>query len=218
MLHLLVDFKVVGYFPVSKFRRSISKPFTMKIDIKILFLVVFISGHSAWGQEKYKEYGYDPDGILFFDDFEHGNHYGWATGTNSNRKLEISNGRYVVEGKSSGHNPWIYLNKQQQYFTIDQTRNFQIELDLKLLSGSETRSNSLLFGQDKDGNNLRFSFSRNGKFLISKRENGGFINLQSWSVSNEIKKSDWNKLTVRKVKNNYYFFINEASFPLSDVV
>ena len=95
---------------------------------------------------------------------------------------------------------------------IDQTKDFQIEATMKFVSGQDNSGNGIIWGKTNYNwdNFYNFSFSGNGSYAIGKKVNGDWNNsIVPWTATSYLKKSDYNKLTIRKAGNQYYFFINE---------
>ncbi len=130
----------------------------------------------SYGQKKYEDFLYNTDGILFYEDFS-ANFNGWPIVKAANRTFDIKDGIYEIKGISDNYNPMLILNNQSEYFEIDESRDFQIEMEMKLSGGAATSPHTLNFGQNKVGSNIRFGISQNGQFLVTKYENQKFTNL-----------------------------------------
>ncbi|MGC1390748.1 MAG: caspase family protein [Bacteroidales bacterium] len=95
---------------------------------------------------------------------------------------------------------------------LNQNKNWEIETRVKYSGGSVFKAFALIWGY-KDGNSQGYFFfiDARGLFKIQKKDTPGsnFINYKDWAPARYVNKSDWNKLTVRKVDDKCYFFINE---------
>ncbi|MCR9249355.1 MAG: CHAT domain-containing protein [bacterium] len=156
--------------------------------------------------------GYQPTDVIFSEDFS-SNNQNWKEGSFESSYFKVENGYYVIQSFKSGYYAASKFNEEEQ-FKIDQSRNFQIECKMKFISGEDNNSNSLNWGQKaNDWSNHRFGFSGDGSFKIysyaSEAENK-WINYQTWTNSSAINEDDYNRMTIRKVDNLYYFFINEV--------
>jgi len=102
---------------------------------------------------------------------------------------------------------------------FNQNKNWEIETRIKYGSGSVLKAFALLWGfQNENAQGYLFFIDAYGLFKIQKKDAPGtnFVNYKDWSSTPFISKSDWNKLTVRKVGDKCYYFINEhylASIP-----
>lgn len=156
--------------------------------------------------------GYSSQEILFTEDFSD-NSQSWREGSSDSRYFKVEHGYYVIQSFKSGFYSAAKFNEENQ-FTIDQSRDFQIECKIKFISGEDNNSNSLNWGQKSDDwSNLRFGFSGGGSFKVFSYDDAAenkWTNYQSWTESAALNKSDFNKMTIRKVADQYYFFINET--------
>lgn len=155
--------------------------------------------------------GFEREEVLFSENFDN-NHNQWYEGTSNSTYFKLENGYYVVQSFQSGSYASSKFNKSVN-FAIDQTKNFQIECKIKFVSGEDNNSNSLNWGQKKDDwSSLRFGFSGDGSYKVfsySEAAENKWTNFQKWTSSSAINRGDFNKMTIRKVSDRYYFFINE---------
>ncbi len=92
---------------------------------------------------------------------------------------------------------------------FDEENNFEIEANIEFLKGETDNFSGIIWGSDNDKNKrFRFGFSGEGHFLIDKF-NSSWINIVNWTVCESFMKKTLNKLTIRKVDDDYFFFINE---------
>ncbi len=138
---------------------------------------------------------------VFFDDFND-NHNNWWKGS-STKIAKVQNGYYLFESLDdiSG---WAANN-----IFIDETRDFEIETKIKMVKGPDSESQMLIWGRNKKGNSYRFYFSGKGNFQISDYTDK-YHPFLDWTRAKRLQKNEYNKLTVRKAKNTYTFFINEV--------
>jgi len=132
---------------------------------------------------------------IYFDDFSKPSETKFWTGKNREHKGKIKYGQYLFKSVSIGLKP-SYI---APHFDLDPSRDFSIEMMLSC-NGNDY---GLVWGQDK-------SLERFYYFNLIKR---GFIirNEKTTIIKGKIKKLvvEWNKITLRKVKDTYYFFVNE---------
>ncbi len=155
--------------------------------------------------------GYVPERVLFSEEFND-NSRTWREGSSDSRYFKVENGYYVIQSFQSGYYAAAKFNEEDQ-FNIDQSRDFQIECKMKFISGEDNNSNSLNWGQKKeDWSSYRFGFSGDGSFKIFSYDEAAsnkWTNYQSWTETSKLT-NDFNKMTIRKVADQYYFFINET--------
>lgn len=92
---------------------------------------------------------------------------------------------------------------------IDQKRDFEIEASIRFVEGQMDKGYGLQWG--KSVNPIRqfdFLLTGGGHFTIDKYD-GSFIDYVPFTVSESVNRYAFNKLTVRKVTDKYYFFLNE---------
>jgi Caspase domain/Glucodextranase, domain B len=95
---------------------------------------------------------------------------------------------------------------------LNQNKNWEIETRIKYSGGSVFKAFALIWGyKDTNSQGYFFFIDARGLFKIQKKDTPGsnFINYKDWAPARFVNKSDWNKLTIRKVDDKCYFFINE---------
>jgi len=171
------------------------------IEIILVFIVINVYTQSKYNDFKIKE-------KIFYDDFST-NNSGWRIGTINSNVYQISNGYYELISTSDGATASNY--NTNNIFTIDQNKNFEIELSMAFISGEENGGNGIWWGvKSSNWAGFQFVFSGNGSFRLSKYYNGTWNALKDWTKSDLINKNDYNKMTIRKIDNQYYFFINDG--------
>jgi hypothetical protein len=88
---------------------------------------------------------------------------------------------------------------------IDTTKDFEIESEI---SGENCKVMNLIWGKDNKSGKYCFQISTDYQFAISYY-NGSWIQLKDWTSSDIIHSRGYNKLTIRKIGNKYWFFLNE---------
>jgi uncharacterized repeat protein (TIGR01451 family) len=93
---------------------------------------------------------------------------------------------------------------------IDQSKDFEIELKIRLDKGIPNKFNGLQWGKCvESAKQFDFFFNGQGQYTIDKFENGKFTDFVPITSTQLINNYTYNKLTVRKLGENYYFFLNE---------
>ncbi len=141
---------------------------------------------------------------IFYDDFNN-NSNEWIIGTSETSSGAIRNGYYYYQSLSATKSQTT--NKKINY---DHSRDFEIEAKIRYVRGKSTRGHALLWGiQSSPYEDYGFMFSESGSFEVTKYKNKEYIKLKDWTKLSNYKNGAFNKLTVRKVNNKYYFFFNE---------
>lgn len=173
----------------------------------ILLLTTVTIGYSQYA---YTDYVPSYDAAIFSDDFST-NSYGWYEGTEENCRIyDLKPGYLELESKCTGSYTTMNFNNNSG-FTINTTRDFEIEISIYAFSGEDNNSHSLGWGKDpQKDDRYSFGISRNGQYVISKYSNGNWSYIKEWTTSSEINTQGYNKMTIRKIGSYHYFFINEV--------
>lgn len=139
--------------------------------------------------------------LNFYDDFND-NSKGWGVGKLDYINRAIENSYYLFESFEAS-----YYSSTLPFY-INESRNFQIETAIKIISGSNSIESGLIWGME-DKSSFRYCFARNGKYTMYKFVNGTVIDILDYTMSNNYKKYDYNILTLRKYNNKLYFFFNK---------
>ncbi len=141
--------------------------------------------------------------VILQDDFSKFSNY-WLLGIEENSWSEtIQDGHLVFQSLT---------NKSKEDLLpaiIDQKRDFEIEASIRFVEGQMDKAYGLQWG--KAVNPLKqydFFLSGNGQFTIDKFT-GEFSDYVTWTLSENVNRAAFNKLTIRKVTDKYYFFLNE---------
>jgi uncharacterized protein (TIGR02145 family) len=176
-----------------------------KIRFAVLSVLFFMSmiQESLTQANYYNTYNISDKETIYFDDFS------------SNKGLKavndgVSEGEYQYRSFSLKSNSTSYIAMSQLNYNINQSRDFEIEIDIKVVSSSPSFPNGLIWGMDEYDNSYRFGITSDGYFKIYKKVEGFLREVKPLTYSSLVNKYDYNKLTVRKVKDTYYFFINKT--------
>jgi hypothetical protein len=137
------------------------------------------------------------------DDFSKFNNY-WLLGIEENSWSEsIENGSLVFQSLT---------DKSKEDLVpviIDQKRDFEIEVSIKFVEGLMDKGYGLQWG--KAVNPIRqydFLLTGGGHYSIDKYT-GEFTDYVPFTLSDIVNRYAFNKLTIRKIADKYYFFLNE---------
>ena len=142
----------------------------------------------------------DPnENIIFSDEFDDDTDY-WALGTTENRIAYLENGYYHYQVTRD------FGFFQAKDFGLDTDEDFYIELNVKLQTDIEENDCGIVWA-GKSGDNLYyFNFNKKGNVFIGTYYNyGWYIEL----IGVGIKPDEFNKLSIRKVDDIFYFSIND---------
>ena len=174
---------------------------------KLFFTGIFIVqsllsvGQSFWTAEEYFGIPQTSFENFFFDNFN----------DNRNNWLEEK-----IPDSHLFQNGYLFFNSpfHTPYLTginvnFDETQDFQIETSIQFISGKIDEFIGIFWGILVFSETYKFGFSANGKHKIFKDYSTSQEIIQDWTLSGLVNPKSTNKLTIRKVNNQYYFFINE---------
>ena len=152
---------------------------------------------------------YIPSSDIFAEDFT-SNGYGWYTGVQENCRIySLQEGYYELKSMCSGQYTTNCFNTSSG-FTIDTSRDFEIEASLLFVTGEDNGANSIGWGRDVDNNRFWFGFSGNGQYMIAKVQDGTYVRIKPWTESSLVKAHEYNRLTIRKVGSQFHFYLNNS--------
>jgi hypothetical protein len=172
----------------------------------LILLSILALPVSAQEKNPPADYNYSKDlksQSIFKDDFTKFSNY-WLLGVEENSWSErIEDGQLVFQSLTDKPKEDLLP------VIIDQNRNFEIEISVKFVEGEMDKGYGLQWG--KAVNPFRqfdFLLTGAGHFTLDKY-NGQFQDYIPFTLSDKVNRYAFNKLTVRKAGNMYYFFLNE---------
>ncbi len=141
--------------------------------------------------------------IILSDDFSKFNNY-WLLGIEENSWSEsIEEGNLVFQSLTDK------AKEDLLPVIIDQNRSFEIETSIRLVEGKMDKGYGLQWGKAMNPvKQFDFLLTGYGHYTIDKYT-GEFSDYIPFTLSDNVNRYTYNKLTVRKVKDTYYFFLNE---------
>ncbi len=136
---------------------------------------------------------------LWFTDRFVDNRSGWTVGKEHGHTLEIKNGNYFL---ASGASAFLV----SQDVPLDESRNFEIEVRMKLTSGE--RSALIQWGGSGKDNYFFYGFTHDQTMLLGKKDRNWPSSLADSKKVSSLSPNDWNVLSIRKQGDKYYFFVN----------
>ena len=141
--------------------------------------------------------------MVLSDNFDKFNNY-WLLGIEENSWVEnIEEGNLYFQSLT---------NKPKEDLIpviLDQNRDFEIEAKIKLVKGNMEKAYGLQWGKSKSPvKQFDFYLTGNGHYTIDKYT-GEFHDFVPFTQSDKVNSYTYNKLSIRKIKDKYYFFLNE---------
>ncbi|RPH33315.1 MAG: caspase family protein [Bacteroidales bacterium] len=174
------------------------------------YLILFISilfTFPVFSQGLYADFTPKEKNLVFLDNFDN-NANRWWLGDNSEAYGAVEKGNYILEWR--GKLPiWYSLAG----VNFDFSKDFEIEASIKQTNGADGNLFGLIFDKSDNG---EYGFIVNGRsesvvYQDIKNENRRFIK-DGGEVIPDIKVTynEYNKLTIRKIGGDIYFFVNEV--------
>lgn len=180
----------------------------MLIGRLLSVIVFFFLAMSLTAQEKTSptDYSYSKGlkfQIVLQDDFSKFNNY-WLLGVEENSWSEsIEDGHLVFQSLTDKPKEDLLP------VIIDQKRNFEIEISIRLVEGKMDKGYGLQWGKAINPmKQFDFFLTGGGHFSIDKYT-GEFQDYVPFTISDKVNRYAFNKLTIRKAADIYYFFLNE---------
>ncbi|MFY0593676.1 DUF7477 domain-containing protein [Roseivirga sp.] len=166
----------------------------------ILATLISLEGLS---QSSYNDYSESQKTEYYREDFN-----------NPSSQWESYSSGKVLGKIHEGYFDWISMNDKAhvRYTSIaymDWDLDWQIEVRMKQVNGKTTSSNDVVWDREVgNSNKYHFGFTSAGKYNISEY-NDGYQPIVDFTEAEFVNKRDFNKITVRKVRDTYYYFFNE---------
>jgi len=167
-------------------------------------LIFIISIGTLLSQDDYSDYTKSDKTEVYRENFSEPNSQ-WEVYRSGQRMGKIHDG--VLD--------WISMNNSAQMIwhtlsDMDWSRDWQIEARVKYVTGKENSSNDLVWNIDENNRDkYHFGFTGQGKYVFSKKVGSEYQSIVPFTASDVVNTSVFNKITIRKKGNSYYYFFNE---------
>ena len=142
---------------------------------------------------------------IFIEDFN-SNDKNWAEGVYDSCKISFKDGYYQIENSSKSYSRLAWQN----ITGLDEANNFEIEANIKTVNNNSR--GGVFWGLDTDSEYFRYYLLlfQDTQFLVVDDHGTEF----DWwtyptSYGNLNSSGVYNKITIRKYQDRYYFFVNE---------
>jgi uncharacterized repeat protein (TIGR01451 family) len=180
----------------------------MKAKKLSVALFLMAAGILAMAQQKPSpsDYGFGKTArtaYILQDDFSKFNNF-WLLGVEENSWSEtIEGGNLVFQSLTDKPKEDLIP------VIIDQKRDFEIEMKMKFVEGLMDKAYGLQWGKSVNpAKQFDFFLTGAGHYSIDKYT-GDFKDYIPFTLADNVNRYNYNKLTVRKVADKYYFFLNE---------
>jgi hypothetical protein len=183
----------------------------MKKQIILITFLVSLT-FAVYSQSSYTDIPQSKKTIAFADEFST-NQNNWIISKTPEYRGKIKGGYYYWQSFVGGGAPIKTLIG----ISIDQEKDYEIETYYKWAKGETNSGNFFWWGSQDATNRQCFGFSKDPlTYRIFRQYLGDRTEWVSWTESYYINPADFNKLTIRKVDDKIYFFINEKHVHTQD--
>jgi len=159
---------------------------------------------NGFSQSSYDDYSLSDKTYKYREDFNSDGSVFWDTYEEGRRSATVKDG--VLDFQSFND------KTQVKYSTVDMnwSGDWELEIGVRWVSGKETSAVDFIW--DKEAGNtdkFHFGFTAGRKYVIAEYKNSQYNHIAQFIPANYVYKSSRNRLTVRKVRQNYYLFFNE---------
>jgi len=173
-----------------------------KNQILILFSILLIHTTEITAQQSYNDIPVTGKSAVFNESFDNNNNLWfldnlWISGN-------VANGYYTIKCKN--YNKSTGLSYKTVF--IEKARDYEIETTIKNVSGN----GGLAFGINSKYDHYRVELSANGTLSVIRNipSKGKNEEIYSGHAGAGFKSGDYNKITIRKLNDYFYLFINET--------
>jgi len=171
-----------------------------------IIILIFLFPIAIFSQDNYRDYSEKQKTIIFSEDFSN-NLNDWWTGNNASAYASIENGNYILEWRGS-----VPIWNSYKEIKFDLSRDFEIEANIRQLSGSPDFLFGLVFNKSENGEYAFVVNLHNASLIYQDKANEERRFIKSGidsSIEIKVEVTKYNKFTIRKIKNEFFFFINE---------
>ena len=146
------------------------------------------------------------DLIIVFEDNFDDNSKNWVLGTQYSEGT-IQDGYFELS--SMGERSDIRI---QSLDIVNESYDFEVESSIRILGDSDF-CNSIIWGSPSVGGHyergLSFGFNSNKEFIALNTQDWIAEDLTNWEITEIIQPNDFNKVLLKKIGNEYRFYIND---------
>jgi len=141
---------------------------------------------------------------VFSDDFSD-NNTKWPEKSDTTAIYKVADGFYYIDIVGS-----TGKTIAETLSAFDDTKNYEVETKMQFLQGVKDKEYDLMFGGDEKQNNYRVGLTGDGGYYFYKKDNGEKKVIEAYTITSTVKKTEMNKITIRKYDGKFYLFINET--------
>lgn len=146
-----------------------------------------------------------PHAQVIFEEHFDKNDRRWLEFSNNNAQFAVTDGGYVIESKTEGGR---FATKP---IAIGPKEDFKIECRVTKVEGVDNFGYGLVWGAKNNKNYYYFAISGDGKFSVTRIQEGVMTRLIPWATPNSINRSNsTNRLTLERKGDQIHFFINDS--------
>ncbi len=157
----------------------------------------------GFAQSSYHDYSTTDKVFKYRQDFESSTSF-WESSVEGKSRASIRNGALVFESLNDRAQA-KYVNVED----VDWSADWEIEIGARWVNGKENSSVDLIWDRTPgQSRKYHFGFTAGRKYNIAEY-NDGYQRIVGFTKADFVYKTTRNRMTVRHVDGNYYFFVNE---------
>ncbi|MEL6695408.1 MAG: caspase family protein [Bacteroidota bacterium] len=181
-------------------------PNTTSIYLLVSLIVCWLScqltlGQTSWVPGTYYGIPEQDKRVAFLDDFNN-NVQKWDMGSVYLAE-RIENGRFYISSRTS------HRYTKRRTIPIHASGDYEVEIRMRFVRGTQAKVAGLTFGRNAKGSEYNFIINSQQQFRVTKYDRGREHAYSSWKYSRHLEKHSYNTLLVRKVGDQWFFFINQ---------
>lgn len=141
---------------------------------------------------------------------EFNNKGSWYTGSDGDKNLSISGGKYYFEHKRTSGS-WMVWSSA---LYLDLNKDFELETSIQKISGVDNYGIGFMYDFKDTDNFSEFTFSANGYGRVAETKDGNYNAIKKWKKISFVKTGNYatNILRVKKKGSYITFYINDSYF------
>lgn len=155
----------------------------------------------------YNDVSESQKGTVFSEEFDNAvlaQTNGWTLGSSTSTSSSVSGGSFFFESKDA--EVAYFTTNEKVLANLDSNNDFEIESRIKIISGEQ--SSMMQWGGSGGANLFFYGFNSDTVAFTGNWETGVAVN----KVFEDLIRNEFNTLTIRKIGEFYYFYLNEKLF------
>lgn len=141
-----------------------------------------------------------------FEDALEDNTNGWIVDGRDSTLLILREGKLLMRNEEGSGSTYKLIEK-----SLDAQKDFEVEVNVRQLAGKKNKGYGMVWGAADEDNGFLFLVNSFGSYAVYQKKIGTSVKLVDWTPSEQLLHLSVqpNKMVVRKVGNEYSFFLND---------